>query len=87
LAHYKFLLVGQVAEDRAKTPPHRSTIPADLRPVYAEVVAVASELRAAGLSHRAICDELNRRGFRTRTGLPWRHPQQVVKLLRSFGGK
>jgi len=33
-----------------------------------------------------VCEALNRLGFRTRFGKPWRHPQQIVKLLRSFDG-
>jgi hypothetical protein len=28
-----------------------------------------------------ICEELNRLGYRTRTGKMWRHPQQIIKLL------
>ena len=31
-----------------------------------------------------VIEELNRLGYRTRTGKPWRHPQQIIKLLRSF---
>lgn len=31
-----------------------------------------------------VCEALNDLGFRTRTGKLWRHPQQIVKLLRSF---
>jgi hypothetical protein len=56
-----------------------------LQPVYAEVAAKAGELQQQGLTHAQVCNELNRLGFRTRTGKPWRHPQQVIKLLRSFG--
>jgi hypothetical protein len=33
-----------------------------------------------------ICKALNRSGYRSRMGMRWRHPQQIVKLLRSFGG-
>jgi hypothetical protein len=50
------------------------------------VVAKAAELRQQGKTHREVCDELTRLGFRTRTGKPWRHPQQIIKLLRTFGG-
>lgn len=32
-----------------------------------------------------VCDTLNELGFRTRTLKLWRHPQQIVKLLPSFG--
>jgi hypothetical protein len=38
-----------------------------------------------GRMHWEVCEELNRLGYRSRTGKPWRHPQQVIKLLRSFG--
>jgi hypothetical protein len=58
-----------------------------LRAVYAEVAAKAAELRRQGMTHMEVCEELNRLGYPTRTGKPWRHPQQIVKLLRSFGGE
>jgi hypothetical protein len=32
-----------------------------------------------------VCAELNRQGFRTRMGQPYRHPQQPIKILKSFG--
>ena len=54
--------------------------------MYADVVAKAIELRGQGMTHPEVCEELNRLGYRTRTGKPWRHPQQIIKLLRSFGG-
>ena len=44
-------------------------------------------LRGQGKTHTEVCDELNRLGYRTRTGRPWQHPQQIVKLLRFFGGE
>jgi hypothetical protein len=34
-----------------------------------------------------VCEALNRLDYRTRTGKPWRHSQQIIKLLRSFGGE
>jgi hypothetical protein len=64
----------------------KSIIPARLRDVYAEVIARAVELRGRGLTQMEVCEELNRLGIQTRTGKPWRHPQQIIKLLRSFGG-
>jgi hypothetical protein len=60
-------------------------IPQELRAVYADVHAQAVELRRQGKPHAEVCEELNRLGYRTRTGKPWRHPQQIIKLLRSFG--
>ncbi len=71
-----------------KPPRPRKTktiIPENLRGVYAEVVDKAVELRGRGLTHLEVCDELNRQGFRTRTGKEWGHAQQIIKLLRSFG--
>jgi hypothetical protein len=50
------------------------------------VLAQVKELRQQGLTLPEICAALNRLGYRTRTGKPWRHPQQICKLLRSFGG-
>jgi len=47
---------------------------------------MAVELRQQGKTHMQVCEELNRLGYRTRTGKMWRHPQQIIKLLRSFGG-
>jgi hypothetical protein len=52
--------------------------------VYAEVAAKAVELRDHGKTHMEVCEILNELAFKTRTGKPWRHPQQIVKLLRSF---
>jgi hypothetical protein len=52
--------------------------------MYAEVAAQAAALRDQGLTHAEVIAELNRLGFKTRTGKPWRHSQQIVKLLRSF---
>jgi hypothetical protein len=52
--------------------------------LYADVAAKAAELRRQGMAHADICEELNRLGFRTRTGKAYKHPQQIVKLLRSF---
>jgi hypothetical protein len=54
--------------------------------VYADVVAKAVELRRQGMTYPEVCVELNGLGYRTRTGKPWRHRQQIIKLLRSFGG-
>ncbi|HBN76797.1 MAG TPA: hypothetical protein DD473_13455 [Planctomycetaceae bacterium] len=62
----------------------KNIIPAELRDVYAEVAAKAAELRDQGKTHMEVCEALNDLGFRTRTGKLWRHPQQIVKLLRSF---
>jgi hypothetical protein len=42
---------------------------------------ISESLRAV---YAEVCEELNRLGYRTRTGKPWRHPQQIIKLLRSF---
>ena len=70
---------------KPRKPKH--IIPQELRAVYADVHSQAVELRARGLTHPEICAELNRLSYRTRTGQPWRHTQQIIKLLRSFGGE
>ncbi len=70
---------------RAKKP-RKKLIPETLRAVYADMVAKTIELRRQGMTHPEVCEELNLLGYRTRTGKPWRHPQQIIKLLRSFGG-
>ena len=56
----------------------------DASEVKAEVVAKAVQLRDQGKTHMEVCEALNDLGFRTRTGELWQHPQQIVKLLRSF---
>jgi hypothetical protein len=75
-------LNGTIGEDRPVS--NKSTIPQSLRAIYAEVVAKALELRRQGKTHMEVCEGLNRLGYRTRTGKQWQHPQQIVRLLRSF---
>ncbi len=77
-----FTLAGAIGDDHPATT--KSIIPQSLRTVYAEVVAKAVELRQQGKTLAEVCEELNRLGYRTRTNKPWRHPQQLCKLLRSF---
>ncbi|MEN3011169.1 MAG: recombinase family protein [Candidatus Bipolaricaulaceae bacterium] len=48
-------------------------------------LALAKELRAQGLSFRAICAELERQGFRPKRGRVW-HPGTVHRLLRRTYG-
>jgi len=57
-----------------------------LEPDEAEqaVLSRIGELRASGLSVRAIAAELNREGFRTRRGTEWRH-QYVASLIGREG--
>jgi DNA invertase Pin-like site-specific DNA recombinase len=52
-----------------------------LEPAAAEqrILSAIGELRAAGYTLRAIADELNRQGYRTRSGGTWRH-QYVASL-------
>lgn len=47
----------------------------------------AKELGEQDLTPAEVCDALIKLGFRTYTGKPWCHPQQVINLLRSFGDK
>jgi hypothetical protein len=79
-----FILNGATGEP---TPVDKSTIPARLKPLYADVAAKAAELRRQGMTHMQVVQELNRLGYRTRRGKPWRYAQQIIKLLRSFGGQ
>jgi hypothetical protein len=51
---------------------------------YPKVLAAAVDLRVQGMTHIEVYKAMNRLGYRTRTGKRWRHPQQIVKLLRSF---
>ncbi len=74
-----------------KKPPRprkpRNIIPAELHGVHADVAAKAGELRRQGKTYMEVCVELNGLGYRTRTGKPWRNTQQIINLLRSFGGE
>ena len=63
----------------------KNKIPESLRDAYADVLAKAIELRRQGMTHPEVCEGLNGLGYRTSTGKRWRHPQQIIKLLRSFG--
>jgi hypothetical protein len=36
------------------------------------------------MTHPEVCEELTPLGYRTRTGQPGWHPQQIIKLLRAF---
>lgn len=47
---------------------------------YAEIVPIVRELKAQGLTLRAIAEELTTRGYLTRTGKPW-NAVQVMRLL------
>jgi hypothetical protein len=80
-------MTGSYSVSRKPLRPRKpkTIIPANLRDVYAGVVAKAVELRARGLTRLEVCDELKRQGFRTRTGKELGHAQQIIKLLRSFG--
>jgi hypothetical protein len=77
-------VAGQAPPSRRRKP--KNVIPESLRAVYAAAVAKAVELRRQGKTYMEVCEALNRLGYRTRTDKPWRHPQQIIKLLRSFGG-
>jgi hypothetical protein len=81
-------LTGTYAVCKPPQKPRKpkNVIPHELQNLYADVYAKAAKLRGQGKTHAEVCEELNRLGYRTRTGKRWRHPQQIVKLLRSFGG-
>jgi hypothetical protein len=48
---------------------------------------VAVGPRQQGKTHMEVRKAQNRLSYRTGTSKPWRHPRQIVKLSRSFGGK
>jgi hypothetical protein len=83
------LLTGTYPVQRKPPRPRKpkEIIPVSLRAVYVEVVAKTVKLRRQGMTHMEVCEVLNRLGYRTRTGKPWRYPPQIIKLLRSFGGE
>lgn len=51
-------------------------------PKEQHVIAIIRELRTAGYSLRAIAEELNRQGHRTRRGSAWRH-QYVAGVVKA----
>jgi hypothetical protein len=59
-----------------KMPTLKNIIPA-------AIVAKAAELRDQQKTHVEVCAALNELGFRTPTGKKWRHPQQIVQMLKS----
>jgi hypothetical protein len=63
--------------------PRKKLIPETRRAEYADVVVKAVELRQQGMTDPEVCEERNRLCYHTRK--PWRHPQPIVKLLRTFG--
>jgi hypothetical protein len=83
---FHFALTGTTRQI-GPTQPSKAIIPEKLRSIYAKVLAKAIDLQKRGKKHSEICKALNKLGYRTRTGKPWRHPQQIIKLLRSFGGE
>lgn len=63
----------QLASDGRTLAPH---------PREQRALALLRELRAAGYTYRAVAEELNRQGFRSRTGGPWAR-QSVHMLART----
>ncbi|WP_366917970.1 recombinase family protein [uncultured Gimesia sp.] len=81
-----FVVSGKTVSPTSQVQRSKNIRPSELRDVYAEVVAKVAELRDQGKTHMEVCKALNDLGLTTRTGKLWRHPQQIVKLLRSFEG-
>jgi hypothetical protein len=61
-------------------------IPKHLAEEYAPTLQKARELRSQGMTLEEVTAELNRLGFRTRSGKPFKNYTQVGRLLRSFAG-
>jgi hypothetical protein len=82
-------LTGSYFSERKPPRPSKpkTIIPANLRDVYAEVVAKVVELRERGLTHLEVRDELNRQGFRTDGQGVGARPadHQVASFLRKRG--
>lgn len=57
---------------------------ANARAAYADLSTMVTELRAEGLSLRAIADRLNAEGHTTRRGAAW-NPMQVSRVLERLG--
>ena len=74
--------------ERAGNTPLGFKVNGDGRTLYPDdheqqIVILMQECRAAGYTLRAIADELNRKGFTTRTGQPFRH-QNVASALQTI---
>jgi hypothetical protein len=77
-------LTRRYALPKKEPKPRKKRIPETLRSFYAPALAQIQELREQGMTWEEVCDELTRLGFRTRTGQSYRHPQQPIKIVRSF---
>jgi len=78
-------LTRRYALPKWQPKPRKKRIPESLRPFYAPALEKIQELRGQGMTWEEVCDELTRLGFLTRMGLPYRHPQQPIKVVKSFG--
>jgi site-specific DNA recombinase len=73
--------------ERVGTVPFRFHLAADgvhleENPQEREILARIVELRGAGYTLRAIADELNRQGLKTRRGSAWRN-EYVLNILKA----
>lgn len=80
------LAVKKIRGERIGGIPCGSQLAGDGRtleahPAEQRTLALLRELRATGYTYRAVADELNRQGFRSRTGGLW-VPQSVHMLGR-----
>lgn len=74
--------------ERAGTEPFGYRVNGERRTLHPDaaeqaILAVIHDCRAAGYSHQAVADELNRRQLRTRAGSPWRY-EYVRSLLATL---
>jgi hypothetical protein len=74
-----FTLNGSTRNGTSHQPP---IVPGSPQALNAEAAAKALELRRQGKTHAEVIAELNRLGITTRTGKPWKFPQQIVRLLK-----
>jgi len=51
---------------------------------YRPVRKAISQFQGEEKTLPEVCEALNAAGFRTRTGLPFRHSVQIIKIVRRF---
>jgi hypothetical protein len=78
------LLTRRYPIPKKQPKPRKKLIPASLAGFYRPIRRAISRFQDEGKTLLEVCEALNAAGFRTRTGLPFRHSVQVIKIARSF---
>ncbi len=79
------MLTRRYALPKRQPKPRKKRIPESLRAFYTPALLKIQELRDQGMTWEDVCGELTRLGFKTRTGQPYRHQAQPIRIVKSFG--